>query len=102
MKAIALAVLMVASWERFSDTGKTAASGHPFNPKSFSCATWLWPAGTKLHVVDQHNHLSVDVTVTDHPARRFTNRIDLSPAAFEQLNGLAKGVCDVTVTPIQK
>ena len=102
MKNIIAAVFLIASWERFSDGGKIAANGHPFNPKSFSCATWLWPVGTRLHVIDRHNHLSVDVTVTDRPARRFTNRIDLSPAAFEKLNGLAKGVCDVSVTVLPK
>ena len=102
MKTIVVAVLMVCSWERFSDAGKIAANGRPFNPKDFTAATWLFPIGTKLHVVDNHNHFFVNVTVTDRPARRFPNRIDLSATAFEELNGLAKGVCDVTVTPIQK
>ncbi len=98
MTNIVLAVMMLASWERFSDDGHLAADGHKFNASAMTCATWRFPLGTKLHVEDPHNHLACDVIVTDRPARRFKNRVDLSPAAFEKLNGLEIGVCEVQVT----
>lgn len=99
MTNIVLAVALLASWERFDDAGKIAANGHKFNPAAMTCATWLYPFGTKLRITDSHNHLACDVIVTDRPARRFKRRIDLSPAAFQKLNGLEMGICDVIVTP---
>lgn len=99
MTNIVVAVLMVASWERFDDAGKVAANGHKFNPAAMSCATWRFPLGTKLHVTDVHNHLACDVMVTDRPSRRFKGRVDLSPAAFGKLNGLELGICQVQVKP---
>ena len=99
MTNLVVAVMMVASWERFDDHGKIAANGHRFDTNAMTCATWRFPIGTKLHVVDSHNRLFCDVVVTDRTARRFKNRVDLSPAAFEKLNGLGLGVCDVLVMP---
>lgn len=97
---ILAATLLTASWERFADDGRLAANGRPFNPKAMTCATRRFPLGTRLHVEDRLNHFSCDVVVTDRPARRFGNRLDLSPAAFSLLNGLALGLCPVRVTPI--
>ena len=95
-------IVMTASWERFSDSGKIAANGKPFNPKIFTCATWRFPIGSKLHIVESHNGSAVDVIVTDKPAKRFLNRIDLSPAAFNKLDGLDLGLADVSVKLIKK
>lgn len=88
----------IISWERFSDDGKIAANGQPFNHTNLTCATRLFPFGTKLRIVDCHNLSVVEVTVTDRTAKRFARRIDLSPAAFAHLNGLALGICEATVT----
>ena len=89
----------VASYERFDDAGHLAANGRPFNPQILSCACWRYPLGSVVKITDTHNGLSVVCTVTDRPARRFADsRIDLSPAAFERLNGLALGLCEVSVT----
>ena len=74
-----------------------AANGKSFNPAAMCCATRQWPLGATLIVTDSHNGSSVVVTVTDRPARRFKNRVDLSPAAFEKLNGLDLGLADVSV-----
>ena len=90
--------IYTASWERFDDYGKIAANGKPFDPNLMTCATRRWPLGTMLQVTDSHNGLSVIVRVTDVPAKRFgTTRIDLSPKAFEVLNGLDLGTCPVNV-----
>ena len=88
-------LLLTASWERFSDTGRVMATGRRFDPVAMTCATWRYPLGTLVRVTDVHNGSEVLVRVTDRPAKDFGNRIDLSPRAFSKLNGLALGVCEV-------
>ena len=88
-------LLLTASWERFSDTGRVMATGRRFDPVAMTCATWRYPLGTLVRVTDVHNGSSVTVRVTDRPAKEFADRIDLSPRAFSKLNGLALGVCEV-------
>ena len=88
-------LLLTASWERFSDTGRVMATGRRFDPVAMTCATWRYPLGTLVRVTDVHNGSEVLVRVTDRPAKEFGNRIDLSPRAFSKLNGLPLGVCEV-------
>ncbi len=102
MTNIVLAVVMLASWQRFDDAGHIAANGKPFNPAAMTCAVRGWPLGTTLIVRDTHNGLSVVVTVTDRPALKYSNRVDLSPAAFEKLNSLPLGLCEVSVQEVKK
>ncbi len=84
-----------ASWERFTDTGKIAKNGQPFNPRAFTCASRHYPIGTVLRITEIHNGSTVIVTVTDVPAQRYAARLDLSPAAFKKLDGLEFGLCEV-------
>ena len=91
------AVYLLCSWERFDDAGHLAANGYAFNSNAFTCATRCYPLGTRLRLTDTHNGLFVIVTVTDRPAKRFAKLLDLSPKAFERLNGLALGLCRVRV-----
>ena len=98
---ITTALLLTASWERFSDIGKQTAGGGHYNPKAMTCATRLWPLGATLLVRETHNGSQVTVRVTDRPAARFgATRIDLSAAAFKKLNGLELGLCEVAVARI--
>ena len=99
MTNLVIAVLMLASHERLADAGHLTKYGERFHPENLTCATWLWPSNTLLRVTDIHNGSSVLVRAIDTPAKRFRKRIDLSPAAFAHLNGLALGVCEVRVTP---
>ena len=94
-------VVLTCSWERFSDSGKIAANGLPFNPQAMCCASRMWPIGTVLKVTDAHNGCSVTVRVTDKISEHYANRLDLSPAAFSYLNGLPKGICTATVTVVK-
>ncbi len=98
--AIAAALVLIASHERRSDEGHTTKYGERFNPNAFTCATWLYPSNAVLKVTEIHNHFWVKVRVVDVTARRFNRRIDLSPKAFEQLDGLALGLADVRVEQI--
>lgn len=86
----------VASWEQFDEAGRIGANGRPFDPLAMTCATRLFPLGSRLVVTDVHNKLSVTVTVTDVTPRRYARRIDLSPLAFNVLNGLPLGICEVS------
>ena len=88
-------VICKASWEQFDEAGHIGANRKPFNPAAMTCATRLFPLGTKLVVQDVHNGSIVTVTVTDRTPKRNADRIDLSPAAFQRLNGLALGTCEV-------
>lgn len=100
MTNLVIAVLMLASHERLADAGHLTKYGERFHPENLTCATWLWPSNTLLRVTDIHNGSSVLVRAIDTPAKRFRKRIDLSPAAFAHMNGLALGVCEVRVTPV--
>lgn len=84
-----------------SYAGKLMASGRPYDPAKFTCASWDFPLGTKLTLTCGGN--SVLVTVTDRgPAQRLYQagrRLDLSRAAFEALAPARRGIITVTVTP---
>jgi rare lipoprotein A len=86
-----------ASWERFSDAGRTAADGKPFNPSAMTAACRFLELGDVVEVVNPENGLSVVVTITDRCSVRYANRIDLSPAAFKKICPLKKGLCKVLV-----
>ena len=77
-----------------------------YDAAGYTCAAWGYPLGTRLKVTEIHNHLSVIVTVTDRgPARRLfrqERRIDLSRAAFEQLDGLELGLAEVSISVYQR
>jgi rare lipoprotein A len=96
-----VAVVLTCSWERMSDEGKIAANGKPFDPAIMCAASRMWPLGTVLRVTDIHNGSSVTVTVTDKISKRCAARLDLSPAAFERLNSLPLGICQVKVTTVK-
>ena len=101
--AIALAVLLTASWERTGDSGRLTKYGGHYDPKAMTCATSLWPANTMLRVTERHNGSFVIVRVIDIPAIRFSRtRIDLSRAAFAKLDSPVLGLADVSVTPLTK
>ena len=95
------AAICVASWETHKRDGMTMANGQPYNCHAMTCATRIWPIGTVLRVTDTHNGCSVIVRVTDVPAKKYKNRIDLSSTAFSKLNGLDLGICSVSVDIIK-
>lgn len=91
------AVLMTASWERQFDAGKITKYGERFDPAAMTCAAYGWPHNAILRVTEIHCGASVIVRVIDTPAKGFTNRIDLSPAAFARLAAPAAGLVEVRV-----
>ena len=94
-------VLGIASWYGEEHANKLMANGQPFNPRAMTCATMVWPLGTKLYVEYAGRFLTV--VVTDRgPANHLGRLIDLSSAAFAQLAPLACGIITVRVTPAQQ
>lgn len=78
------------------------ANGHRFDERQLTCATRLYPLGSKLQVTNKDNHKSVIVTTTDRIGRRFaTKRIDLSPSAFSRIANLQQGIVPVQVKELK-
>ena len=78
------------TWERRQDEHRVMASGMHYSASNYTCATWLYPIGTKL-LVQAPNGLAVRVVVCDRTCRRYSTRVDLSIIAFQKLAGLELG-----------
>ena len=87
-------------------TSGIMANGKPLNDKAFTCASWLYPFGTRLLVVNSVSGERVEVEVTDRgPAKKLVEQgriIDLSKAAFESLAPLSWGLIHVCTFKIEK
>lgn len=61
-------------------------------------ASWSFPIGSKVTVVNRDNGRSVEVTILDRgPAKRLNRIIDLSKVAFQEISSLDKGLITVEV-----
>jgi rare lipoprotein A len=70
----------------------------PFDPDKFTCAHWTLPLGAAVVVTNLRNQKQVWVTVTDRGPAKWTGcTIDLSRAAFDQIEGRDAGYCIVTI-----
>jgi rare lipoprotein A (peptidoglycan hydrolase) len=89
---------LTASWY---DTEGVMANGQRFYADGLTCATNLFPFGSRLLITDFRHKHSVKVTVTDRINKRFTfSRIDLTPRAFIRLIDLEQGTVPVRVQRI--
>jgi hypothetical protein len=69
--------------------GRKMANGDPYNPNALTVASNDWRLGTELTIV--HAGRSVEVTVTDRMAKRFSGkRVDASQAVWDLLTSSAK------------
>lgn len=72
------------------------ANGRVFDENLFTCATRLYPLGSRLRITNLQNHKSVIVETTDRIGRRFAyTRIDLSKAAFAAIADCKQGLVPV-------
>jgi rare lipoprotein A len=91
----------VASWYGMDRQGKKMANGKKFDRRAFTAASWFYPLGTTLHVVNLSNGNDVTVTVTDRgPNLRLHRVVDLSEAAAQQLGYIDQGLTRVLVLPL--
>jgi rare lipoprotein A len=91
----------MASWYGEQRQGKKMANGKPFDCHKLTAASWYFPLGTKIRVVNVKNGESVVVTITDRgPNLRLHRILDLSEAAAERLGYVGQGLTPVFLYPV--
>jgi rare lipoprotein A len=90
-----------ASWYGEQHQGRKMANGQRFDRHKLTAASWYFPLGTTLRVVNVKNGASVVVTVTDRgPNLRLQRMIDLSEAAAARLGYVEQGLTPVFIYPV--
>ncbi len=91
----------IASWYGGRNQGRKMADGQRFDRRQFTAASWDFPLGTFVRVVNVKNGDSVVVTITDRGPKQSLHRvIDLSEAAAKQLDYLGQGLTWVYLYPL--
>jgi len=90
-----------ASWYGKQHQGRKMANGQRFDCHKLTAASWYFPLGTSLRVINLENGKSVLVTITDRGPKLGLHRIlDLSEAAAEQLDYIGQGLTSVFSYPM--
>jgi rare lipoprotein A len=90
-----------ASWYGAQHQGRKMANGQRFDRRKLTAASWYFPLGTKIRVVNVKNRESVVVTVTDRgPNLRLHRILDLSEAAANRLGYVEEGLTPVFIYPL--
>jgi rare lipoprotein A len=90
-----------ASWYGAQHQGRKMANGQRFDRQKLTAASWYFPLGTKIRVVNVKNGESVVVTITDRgPNLRLHRILDLSEAAAERLGYVGQGLTTVFLYPV--
>lgn len=88
-----------ASYYHDSLAGRSTATGEPYNPRAYTCASRTLPFGTIVRVVRRDDESKrVVVRVNDRgPFGDASRLLDLSRAGAEALGTIQRGVADVRV-----
>jgi rare lipoprotein A len=90
-----------ASWYGAQHQGRKMANGQRFDRRKLTAASWYFPLGTRVRVVNVKNGESVVVTITDRgPNLRLHRSIDLSEAAANRLGYVQQGLTPVFIYPV--
>jgi rare lipoprotein A (peptidoglycan hydrolase) len=90
-----------ASWYGAQHQGRKMANGQRFDRRKLTAASWYFPLGTQIRVVNVKNGESVVVTVTDRgPNLRLHRILDLSEAAATRLGYVQEGLTPVFIYPL--
>ena len=90
-----------ASWYGIQHQGRKMANGKRFDRQKLTAASWYFPLGTTLRVVNVYNGESVIVTITDRgPNLRLNRILDLSEAAAQRLDYVGQGLTKVFLYPV--
>src|SRR5579862_5918521 len=90
-----------ASWYGADRQGRKMANGKPFDRFKLTAASWYFPLGTTIRVVNVKNGESVVVTITDRgPNFRLHRILDLSEAAAQRLDYVGDGLTKVFLYPL--
>jgi rare lipoprotein A len=90
-----------ASWYGKQHQGRKMANGQRFDRRKLTAASWDFPLGTTVRVVNMENGSSVVVTITDRgPNHRLHRILDLSEAAATNLDYVNIGLTRVFLYPM--
>src|ERR1035437_8915734 len=90
-----------ASWYGKLHQGRKMANGQRFDRHKLTAASWYFPLGTPIRVVNVKNGQSVLVTITDRgPNLRLHRILDLSEAAAADLDYVGQGLTPVFLYPV--
>lgn len=91
----------LASWYGAQHQGRKMANGQRFDRYKYTAASWYFPLGTVVRVVNLKNGESVEVTITDRgPNLRLHRVLDLSEAAADLLGYVDDGLTPVFLYPV--
>ncbi len=91
----------IASWYGEQRQGRKMANGQRFDRNKLTAASWYFPLGTVVRVVNVKNGESVVVTITDRgPNLRLNRILDLSEAAANKLGYVSEGLTPVFLYPV--
>jgi rare lipoprotein A len=100
-KSLKLNYVGTASWYGKRHQGRKMANGKRFDCHKLTAASWYFPLGTTIRVVNVKNGESVVVTITDRgPGQHLHRLIDLSEAAAERLDYIGQGLTPVFLYPV--
>lgn|SRR6202158_3823178 len=100
-KSLKLSFIGTASWYGKQHQGRKMANGKRFDSHKLTAASWYFPLGTTIRVVNLKNGESVVVTITDRgPNLRLHRIVDLSESAAERLDYVGQGLTSVFLYPI--
>jgi rare lipoprotein A len=101
VKTLKLQYVGTASWYGKQHQGLKMANGKRFDRHKLTAASWYFPLGTTIRVVNLSNRESVVVTITDRgPNLRLNRIVDLSEAAADRLNYVGQGLTSVFLYPV--
>lgn len=95
----------IASWysEEDENIQKHTASGELFDDEAMTCASWDYPFGKKLLVINLFNAKWIVCRVNDRgPAKRLGRKIDLTKSAFRKIANSEIGLIFAAVIPTEK
>src|SRR6202165_3114033 len=100
-KSLRMNLVGTASWYGKRHQGRKMANGKRFDRNKLTAASWYFPLGTTIRVVNLENDESVVVTITDRgPNLRLHRLVDLSEAAAEDLDYVGQGLTPVFLYPL--
>src|ERR1700676_3898568 len=100
-KSCRMNLVGTASWYGKRHQGRKMANGKRFDSHKLTAASWYFPLGTTIRVVNAKNGESVVVTITDRgPGQHLHRLIDLSEAAAERLDYVGQGLTRVCLYPM--
>jgi rare lipoprotein A len=100
-KRIKINYIGTASWYGKRHQGRKMANGKRFDRDKLTAASWYFPLGTSVRVVNVNNGKSVMVMITDRgPNLRLHRIVDLSEAAASNLDYVENGLTRVFLYPV--